>query len=104
VVWQKQQNKNNNNKNHAHSSVSAHFFGLLRDGRVVPAAASAAILSPTFFLLSLTTSTALFTYRRARTPIKAGLDHILHHFLHDRLIRFLLCLCHERLPLIGRHL
>jgi hypothetical protein len=45
-----------------------------------------------------------YTHRCSGARGKAGLYHFLHHFLHDRLIRFLLRLDHDCLPLFGREL
>jgi len=42
------------------------------------------------------------TYRRPRALVETSRYHIFHHFLHDLLVRFLLRLHHDRLPLLGR--
>ena len=44
------------------------------------------------------------TYRGRGTDLKARRYHILHHFLHNGLIGFILCLNHDCLSLLRRQL
>ena len=46
----------------------------------------------------------IHTYRRGSAGLKARRYHIFHHFLHDGLIGFILCLNHNGLSLLRRQL